>query len=175
MTNGIASSAENTSPSSRACRRICRTLTCTTRWMVWARVNRGQTSFNVESRISCPSSRLVHPLPCLCASDVRQQAAKRLGAHRLDQMLVKTSLFGSGACRIVAVARHRDQTDLFILGLLLAQLTGDLVAIHALQPDVEQDELGMETAGNVQRRLAARRGSDLMALDLQQHGRAVGH
>src|SRR5512143_1513738 len=125
MTNGIASSAENTSPSSRACRRICRALTCTTRWMVWARVNRGQTSFNVESRMSYPSSILIHPLPCLCAFDIRQQAAKRLGAHRLDQMLIKTSLFGLGACRVVAVARHRHQTDLFILSLLRAQLTGD--------------------------------------------------
>ena len=53
-------------------------------------------------------------------------------------------------------------------------LAGDLVAVHAGQADVEQDDVGAVVAGGVDRVAAVVGDADVVALDAEQPGHRAG-
>jgi hypothetical protein len=87
--------------------------------------------------------------------------------------MVKTGRLGLTAVLLVPITRHGDQHGLIHVKLR-PQAAGDLIAIHARQADVEQDQLGPEDASRLQRGRAVERDPRLMPLEAEQHSHALG-
>ena len=87
-----------------------------------------------------------------------------VGLERLDQVVLGPQPGGLDRGADGAIRGHHDHADLRVLGL---QLAHDLYAVHARQALVGQREVDVLALEEVQRLLAAARGQDLEALELE--------
>src|ERR1051326_8313412 len=90
-------------------------------------------------RESPPSlSRLAQERPDgRCLED---QVSERLWGDRFGEMIVQLCLAGQTSILLPSIAGDGDQGGV-PQALLLAQPAGDFIAVHAWQPDIQQDNV----------------------------------
>src|SRR5262249_15885946 len=93
--------------------------------------------------------------------------------HGLGQLVVESRLFAPLVV-VFAIAGGGDDDGVAEPGIG-AELTGDLVAVHAGEDDVEEHELGAMVAGDLEGLRAVVGDTDVVPGELEQSGRASGH
>ena len=91
----------------------------------------------------------------------------------LYEMMVEPGFRRAAAIFLLSPAGQRRQHNVLQAGLL-PQPASDFVAVHPRHPDVEEYDIGRIALRHLQRRRAAVGYPDLVALQLEQHGEAIG-
>src|SRR6185312_3306687 len=81
-------------------------------------------------------------------------ALEPLEADRFDQVVIEARIGGAVPGGILSIARERHDAHVFGQVFGLAEASGQLVAVHHRQPDVEQADVRLEGPHRVQRRRA---------------------
>lgn len=89
------------------------------------------------------------PLVLGTGSHAADQIIQQLRPHRLDKVVVEACRLRAPPILVPAVAGHGNQQDL-LQPRELAQPPRDLVAVHARQPDIQENDLGAEFHGQGQ-------------------------
>src|SRR5262249_16263659 len=91
-----------------------------------------------------PSLRSTRPSG-LGGAGVVEQGGELVEVHGLDQVMVETGLAGAEDRVLLAVAGDGDDERAGML--VFTECLGDLVAAHARQADVEEDDVGLRRVG----------------------------
>ena len=102
-----------------------------------------------------------------------EQFVQALGVHRLDQVVVEARLAGAAQVVLLAVAGQGHQQGP-IRALQLPEPPGHLVAVHARQPDVEEDHVGRVGDRRLERGRAVVGELGLVAAGPEQPGQEPG-
>ena len=93
--------------------------------------------------------------------------------HGLDHVRVKAGLLRSMAIFFLPPPGQRHEYEALTPGLP-TEVAAHFIAIHDRQTDVEQDGIGTETLGGLDRRASIVRYVCFMAGELKQHGQRFG-
>jgi hypothetical protein len=91
------------------------------------------------------------------------------GLDRFHDVVVEAGLFGALPVFVAAVTGHCDQALRVMILLQLAQSPGDVIAVQAGQPYVEQHDFRLETLGNFEGANPVVGDLDLMTLQPQKY------
>src|SRR5262249_42504808 len=102
-----------------------------------------------------------------------KQDLEVLEVDGLHEVGVEAGLLGTAGVLLLAVASHRDEHDPAEI-LVLPASAGDLVAVHAGQADVEEDEVGPAAADQFEGGRAVVGHLDILAERAEEDAQAVG-